>query len=599
MRDLKILLVGFLLLLGCATSYGATQPAMQNVMGRERMSLNGSWAFIPDINDLGTSQKWFVETDHTATTKFVEVNFEGGKRLTVPGDWNSQHPELLYLESLMWYQHKFDFTDTNKNDRHFLYFGAVCSESVVYLNGELLGEHTGGYSPFQFEVTDKLREGSNTVTVRVDNRRTDVSIPGMVYDWWIYGGITHDVDIVTTPAIYIEDYWVRLDKGSMKRVVADVQLNGANVANKEVTVTLKGTKISKKVKTDKNGAGSVSFDADLDLWSPESPTLYDVVIESESDKVEDKIGFRCFEVRGTQLFLNGEVVFLKGVNLHQEIPHERRRSVNADDAEYLLSAVAELGCNFVRHAHYAPNEYTVRMCDQMGLMMWEEIPTWGSHLDFSKPQLQKNATIMMEEMIRRDKNRCATIIWSVANETKSWDDSRNKFLTELINKCREWDNTRAISTASNSSKFLEGDDKNLVLVDPLADVVDIIAVNKYLGWYGDWAVAPEDTQWITRDDKPMIVSEFGAGAVYGNHENPTNVNFFSEEYMADLYRKSLSFFENVPNYCGVTPWVMFDFRSTRRSNVKYQDGWNRKGLLSPYGEKKQAWYIMNEYYKSK
>ncbi len=609
MKNLREILLTLLLVPICAVAvYGAEKPketpqnppaAMQNIMGRERMSLNGSWAYIPDINDLGLSQRWYQEVDHSTVKKFVEVNFDGESFLTVPGDWNSQRPELLYFESVMWYQRKFEFKQSSTEDRHFLHFGAVCNEAMVYLNGKLLGYHRGGYTPFQFEVTDLLRDGENTVTVRADNRRSESSLPGMVYDWWSYGGITRDVDLVTTPATYIEDYWVRLDKGSMSRVVADVQLNGKNMANREVVVTLKGTKISKRIKTDESGAGSVAFDAKLKLWSPESPTLYDVVIECEGERIEDRIGFRCFEVRGTEIYLNDKPIFLKGVNLHAEIPSERRRAVDAADAKYLLSAVAELGCNFVRLTHYSPNEYIVRMCDEMGLMVWEEIPTWGSHLDFSNSDLQMNATTMMQEMIERDKNRCGIIIWSVANETKAWDKSRNEFLTKLIHKCREWDNTRAISSASNTSKYLDGDNKNLVLVDPLADEIDIIAVNKYLGWYGDWGAKPEESQWITRDNKPMIVSEFGAGALYGNHHDTKNVNSFSEEYMAEIYRKSLRFYENIPNYRGVTPWVMFDFRSTRRSNVKYQDGWNRKGLLSPYGEKKQAWYVMKEYYDKK
>ncbi len=572
---------------------------MQNVMGRDRVSLNGRWAFIPDVNDLGLSQGWHKEVDHEAITSFVEVCFDGGKKLAVPGDWNSQYPELLYFESVMWYQRKFDFNGIEGDERKFLHFGAVCNDAMVYLNGELLGSHIGGYTPFQFEVTKKLRKGSNVITVRVDNRRSESSLPGMVYDWWCYGGITRDVDLVTTPATYIEDYWVRLEKGSTKSVIVDVQLNGAEKANKEVVVSLKGTKISKRIKTDAKGVGQLQFDAKLDLWSPSSPKLYDVVIESKDDKIEDKIGFRCFEVRGTKLYLNNTEIFLKGVNLHEEIPHDRRRAVDVADSEYLLSAVEELGCNFVRHTHYSPNEYMIRMCDEMGLMMWEEIPTWGSHIDFSNETVQSTATSMMIEMIRRDKNRCGTIIWSVANETKPRDKSRNEFLTKLINQCREWDNTRAISTASNASKFLDGDNTKLVLVDPLADVVDLIAVNKYLGWYGAWGVEPEKTEWITRKDKAMIVSEFGAGAVYGNLGDENNVNSFSEGYMAKVYRQSLRFYENIPNLCGITPWVMFDFRSTRRSNVKFQDGWNRKGLLSPDGEKKQAWYIINDYYKTK
>ncbi len=572
---------------------------MQNVMGRERQSLNGSWSFIADVNNLGVAQKWFREVDRTTLTTFVEANFEGEAKLTVPGDWNSQRPEFLYFESTMWYQRNFEFHDESKDDRHFLHFGAVANDAAVYLNGELLGKHYGGFTPFQFDVTDALREGVNVVTVRVNNQRSESTIPGMIYDWWCYGGITRDVDIVTTPKSFIEDYWVRLEKGSMNRVLVDVQLNGSDVANKDVVVTLKGTKIKRKLKTNDKGVAQAAFDAKLTLWSPDAPHLYDVVLECGEDRVEDRIGFRCFEVRGTKLYLNDKEIFLKGVNIHEEIASERRRAVDQADAEYLMGAVAELGCNFVRLAHYPYNEYVVRLCDEMGLMMWEEIPTWGAHLDFSNKTIQQRTTTMVQEMIRRDKNRCATIIWSVANETKSWDEGRNNFLGGLLKQTREWDNTRAVSLASNSSRFLEGDDKNLVLVDPLADEVDIIAVNKYLGWYGDWATSAEESNWKTRDDKPMIVSEFGAGAVYGNHDNPTNVNSFSEDYMAMLYNKTLRFFENVPNYCGVAPWVMFDFRSTRRSNVKYQDGWNRKGLLSPYGEKKSAWYIMQKYYSER
>lgn len=573
--------------------------AMQNVMGRDRQSLNGEWAYIPDVNDLGVGQKWFRIADHSVPTSFVEVNFDSEKRLKVPGDWNSQYPELLYFESVMWYQRTFEFSGAESDTRQFIHFGAVCNDAAVYLNGKLLGKHIGGYTPFQFEVSDKLVKGVNQITVRVDNRRSHTSLPGMIYDWWNYGGITRDVDIVTTPKNYIEDYWVRLEKGSQKRVLADIQLSGSDVANKEVIVSFKGSKITKKAKTDATGAAKIAFDAKLNLWSPESPTLYDVVVSTSDDKVEDRIGFRCFETRGTKLYLNGNEVFLKGVNLHEEIPHERRRAVDQADAEFLIGATLEMGCNFIRHTHYSPNEYMIRLCDELGLMMWEEIPAWGSHIDFSNKGVQKNATNMMQEMMRRDKNRCGTIIWSVANETKSWDDARNEFLTKFINQCREWDNTRAITTASNSSRYLDGDNKNLTLVDPLADVVDIIAVNKYLGWYGQWGAAPEDTRWVTREDKPLIVSEFGAGALYGSHNDPENVNTFTEEYMAMIYSKYIVFFDQIPNLCGVTPWVMFDFRSTRRSNLKYQDNWNRKGLLSPNSEKKQAWYIMKEYYDKK
>lgn len=589
----------FLILIILIATVGGVnaEPAMQNVLGRKKMSLNGRWAFITDVFDIGVSKRWFKPIDRVDLLKFEEVNFEGGEKLTVPGDWNSQYPELFYLESPVWYQRKFEFEGSNQ-ERQFIHFGAVCSDAIVYLNGEEIARHVGGYTPFQVEVTDKIRVGDNELIVRVDNRRSKKSIPGVVFDWWIYGGITRDVDLVSTPKNYIEDYWVRLDKGSMTKVIAEVQLNGSDIADKSVKVTIKGTKYSKKIKTDSAGRASVAFDAKLDLWSPENPMIYDVVVESDSDRVEDRIGFRSIEVRGTDILLNGKPIFLRGVNLHEEIAHEERRAVDMSDAEYLLDAASELGCNFIRHTHYPPNEYLMRLCDERGFLMWEEIPTWGVDIDFGDTDIQNLATTMMSEMIRRDKNRCGTIIWSVANETAPWQESRNKFLTTLIDKCRVWDNTRLISLASNAVKYVDNDYSKLVLVDELQDKIDIIGVNKYMGWYIKWMATPTETKWVTRDNKPMIFTEFGAGGVYGNFGDENDASSFSEEYMARVYKENLASFDGIDNLRGTTPWVLFDFRSARRPNAKFQKGWNRKGLLSPDGEKKQAWYIMKEYYKN-
>lgn len=597
MNNTKHLLVAVLAVICSATSLLAQPTAMQNVMARSCQSLNGKWYAITDQMDIGFRKKWHAPTTHRNTETLRELFYEGGMTLDVPGDWNSQNPEFVYYEAPMWYKRNFDYTP-QPNTRQFLHFAAVCTNAIVYLNGEELGKHKGGFTPFQFEVTGKLQEGHNHVVVRVDNTRRVDNIPALAFDWWNYGGITRDVDLITTPETFIEDYWLRLAKGSMEQVLVDVKLNGVNSANAEVVVSLPGTKIKKKLKTDDNGVAILAFDAKLELWSPENPRLYDVVVESKEDKVTDEIGFRSLVVDGCDILLNGESIFLRGINIHEEIAMDRRRSINETDAEYLTNEALALGCNFIRLSHYAHNEYMVKMCERKGLMMWEEIPTWQS-IQFTNPEVCDLATNMMHEMITRDKNRCGIIIWSISNETSPRAENRTAFLASLADQVREWDNTRAVSSALNGASYQPGDDTKVVLKDPLMEHLDIIGVNKYMGWYQGWRGEPKNTQFVTLENKPMIVSEFGAEAIYANYGDGDNINAWSEDYMKQAYKDDLAAFENTPNLRGTAPWILFDFRSPRRSHAMYQQGWNRKGLISPEGNRKQAWYVMKDYYLTK
>ncbi|MFI3322955.1 MAG: glycoside hydrolase family 2 TIM barrel-domain containing protein [Rikenellaceae bacterium] len=596
MKNLKTRLL--LLILALFTLQTATaQTAMQNVMARERQSLNGKWYVLTDIMDNGVKNKWGAPKENTDLLKLNELYYEGGMTLNVPGDWNSQNPEFVYYEAPMWYKRNFYYKKED-GKRQFLHFGAVANNAIVFLNGEELGEHRGGFTPFQFEVTGKLNEGQNHVVVRVENIRTTKTVPALNFDWWNYGGITRDVDLVSTPSTFIEDYWVRLAKGSMKTVEVDVKLNGENCANQKVTVSIDGTKYSQKLTTDSSGKATASFNADLELWSPESPRLYGVTVESDADKVHDKIGFRSFEVRGIDIYLNGEPIFLKGINIHEEIAEDRRRSINDEDARYLIDEAAALGCNFIRLSHYPHNEYMVRMCEERGMMMWEEIPVW-QNIAFKEKEVCDNITEMMQEMISRDKNRCGIVIWSISNETQFASKERNEFLIGLANKCREWDDTRAISSALDKMKVDPNDNTKLVLNDPLAAHLDIIGLNKYMGWYEKWPVDPSKMSCVVDDTKPIIFSEFGGEAIYANYGDGDNLNSWSEEYMSRVYRENIQLFNNMKNLRGTSPWILFDFRSPRRAHAMYQQGWNRKGLLSPEGNRKRAWYIMKEYYESK
>ncbi len=597
MNNTKQLLIATFAVICSATSLFAQPTAMQNVMGRSTQSLNGKWYVLSDLMNLGIQKRWYAPTTERNTEKLRELYYEGGMTLDVPGDWNSQNPEFVYYEAPIWYKRNFDYTP-QPNTRQFLHFAAVCTNSMVYLNGELLGEHKGGFTPFQYEVTDKLLEGHNHIVVRVDNTRRVENIPALNFDWWNYGGITRDVDLITTPETFIEDYWLRLDKGSIERIEIDVKLNGKQQANAEVVVSIAGTKIKKKLKTDEQGVATIAFDTKLELWSPENPHLYDVVIESKEDRVEDEIGFRSLVIDGCDILLNGESIFLRGINIHEEIAIDRRRSIDESDADYLTNEALALGCNFIRLSHYAHNEYMVKMCERKGLMMWEEIPAWQD-IAFDNPEVCALATNMMHETVARDKNRCGIIIWSIANETHDRNENRTAFLASLADKVREWDDTRAVSSAMNGASFKEGDNSKIVLDDPLMEHLDIIGVNKYMGWYQAWREKPEATEFVTLPNKPMVMTEFGAECVYANYGDGENLNAWSEDYMKQAYIDNLTAFENSPNLRGTAPWILFDFRSPRRAHAMYQQGWNRKGLISPEGNRKQAWYVMRDYYQSK
>lgn len=575
------------------------QPTMQNVMSRERLSLNGEWAILLDPFANGEKSKWYAPKDSSNKNSLSEIYYEEDLTLQVPGDWNHQIPELFYYEGDVWYKRLFDF-DAQTNNRQFIYFGAVAMHCTVYLNGEEIGRHKGGFTPFQFEVTDKLKEGSNSLILRVDNRRSAQTIPALNFDWWNYGGITRDVDLVSVPRNFIRDYTVRLNDNQKDELYVEAQLDGADISNKTLMVSLPKAHVHIQLITDENGFAATTQRVKLDLWSPENPTLYDVHVESCDERIDDRIGFRTIEVRGEDILLNGEPIFLRGINIHEEIASEKRRSSSLSDAEYLISQAEELGCNFIRLSHYPHNEYMVRLAEERGVLMWEEIPVWQL-INFKNQAVCDYAERMMVEMIERDKNRCGIILWSISNETFAMSKERNEFLISLAQKVKEIDNSRLVTSALHMAHTVkEGDDYYMELDDPLIDYLDVVGINKYVGWYMPFPCPAERLHWRIATGKPVIMSEFGAECVAGNHQGDhENLNSWSEEYMSNTYSKNIVSFGNFPNLRGTSPWILFDFRSPRRPHAKFQQGWNRKGLISPDGQRKEAWYVMRDYYKSK
>ena len=569
-----------------------SQSLLTNIEGRNFISLDGKWEFILDPFDAGNSSWKSIWKDQhpEGKTDFYEYQFNAALTLNVPADWNSQRPELRYYEGTVWYKKSFQFQKKAGN-RIFIYFAGVNYTCDVFLNNKKIGSHEGGFTAFQFEVTDKINTGTNEVIVRVNNQRRAEGIPALNFDWWNYGGVTRDVYLAETPTTYISDYFIQLDKENPSKIGGYIQLAG-DLPGRKVSVRIPELNINFHGLTNEQGKSVVLIAAKPQLWSPERPKLYDVTIAADEDSIHEAIGFRSIEVKGTDILLNGSSVFLKGINIHEEIPQRAARATSETDCRQLLGWAKELGCNFVRLTHYPHNEHMVRLADKMGILLWEEIPLWQG-IEFSNPIILDKANRLLDEMIARDKNRCSIILWSLSNET-SPSQSRNETLSAMAAHARSVDPTRLITSAFNHIKY----EKNQVTIDDsLCKALDVIAINEYIGWYSPWPARPEEMQWNSPFNKPLIMSEFGAEALFGNHGSADTASSWSEEYQEQVFIDQLTMLKKISFLRGMTPWILADFRSPSRMHPVYQQGWNRKGLLSDQGLRKKAWYVLFNYYR--
>ncbi|WP_245792313.1 glycoside hydrolase family 2 protein [Teredinibacter waterburyi] len=621
---LKVLLVKLVLLLSCIAmqsmaaekSSSIQTPALhapaalaqslllQNPHARTAISLNGPWRTIVDPYENGFYNHRYLENPNgyfkNASAKspsdLVEYDFSKSPLLEVPGDWNTQLERLFFYEGTVWYQKSFSLTK-NSHKRYVLYFDAVNYEAVVYVNGEKVGRHEGGFTPFQFDVTKQLQAGDNFVVVKVDNRRERDNIPTVNTDWWNYGGITRPVTILELDRTYISDYTLSLDLQARalgkSRISGWVQLSGDSPkGNTNIHLQLPELGLDSALDVDSSGKASFSFEANPQRWAPQNPKLYKVVFRYGSETLEDEIGFRDIRVQGEDIVLNGEPIYLRGISIHEEKPGGEGRAWSEAEAVKILTMAKELGCNFVRLAHYPHNENMLRAADRLGLLVWSEIPVYWT-VQFESEAVYQKAEQQLTEMIQRDKNRAAIILWSVANETPN-HNLRFTFLKKLVAKARQLDATRLITAASDTQQTVGGAKK---IDDPFAELVDVIGINTYCGWYSDKPSDCAAMRWQSDYNKPVIISEFGAGALAGLHGDK-NARW-TEEYQDDVYRYNLEMIDKIPFVKGMTPWILKDFRSPRRPLPEIQDYWNRKGLVSESGERKQAWYRLRDFYQGK
>jgi beta-glucuronidase len=569
---------------------------------RTSISLDGNWHVIVDPYDNGyydfrmqpRADGYFRNEKPDSTGKLVEYDFSKSATLKVPGDWNSQRDSLFFYEGTIWYEKDFQY-QRKPNTRTYFHVGAANYTAHVWVNGQKACDHQGGYTPFDCEVTALLHDGDNFAVIYVNNQRRRDGVPTLNTDWWNYGGLTRDVSLVETPQTFIDDYSLQLQHDG-STISGWVHVVDAP-AGTPVAVTISELGLTQSAATDAQGRAMFSRKTtSLQRWSPESPKLYDVELSAANDHLKDSVGFRTIEVQGDNILLNGKPVFLRGVSIHAEAPFRSGRAWSEQDAATLLGWAKELGANFVRLAHYPHDERMTRLADRLGLMVWSEVPVYWM-IEWDNPSTLANATNQLGEMIRRDRNKAAVVLWSVANETPN-TPARLAFLKSLIATAHEEDPSRPVTAALlvTTQPDAAGGTRTKILDDPLAEYLDVMGCNEYIGWYEGTPDLASRTRWQSKYNKPLIMSEFGGDAKFGLHGAPTER--WTEEYQETIYRQQLAMLKQVPFLRGLSPWILMDFRSPRRDLPGIQDFYNRKGLISDKGEKKKAFFALQEYYNS-
>ena len=568
---------------------------------RPAQSLNGEWAAIVDpyfsglysFHHVEKKDGWFLNRKaQPGDTGPIEYDFDKAPRLKVPGDWNTQRESLFFYEGPVWYERGFTY-QPREHSRVFLHVGAANYHSWWWVNGKKVCEHEGGFTAFNCDVTEAVHAGDNFIVAAVDNTRSEDNVPTLQTDWWNYGGITREVSLITVPNTFMDQYDLHLSRTEENVIEGWVNVTGAG-AGVPVEVEIPELQAKTESKTDENGRAAIHFTVKgLERWAPEDPKLYAVKLRSEEDSIDEQIGFRTIETRGTRILLNGKPVFLRGVSIHAEAPYRTGRAFSDKDAETLLGWAKELGCNFVRLAHYPHDETMLRAADRMGLIVWSENPVYWA-LKFDSPQVYGKAALQLDEEIGTLRNHVSIALWSMANETPS-NPTRTEFITKLATHARELDSSRLI-TAALLVRTQNNNGRSLKIVDdPLGNILDVIGVNEYIGWYEQKPEIADITDWQIKFEKPLIVSEFGGDAKAGLHGRDDER--WTEEYQANIFRHQLAMLNRIPQLRGMSPWILMDFRSPNRPLAGIQDEFNRKGLISDQGQKKLAFFVLQKAYR--
>ena len=565
--------------------------------GRIKQSLNGKWNYAVDQYDTCIRQFWFKEryVDENGFTLPVDYSFNEWPVMELPACWNTVKPEYMLYEGSMVFTRIFSF-DSKAEDEVYLRIGAVNYILRVFLNGEYVGMHRGGSTPAYFNVTKYLKKTDhsginnilaeeNRIIIQADSTRRPEQVPTDNTDWFNYGGVYRDIELIIVPKAHIKDFRIGLvPDGTFENVKVEVRMS-QSVKDRAV-LSIPELDIKQEILIN-NGEGTAIITCRPELWSPDNPKLYDVELAYGTDFVSDHVGFREIRIEGRGILLNGKPIFLRGISCHEDSVKNGKALSDEERIENIKIA-KELGCNFMRLAHYPHHENTAKLADEMGILLWEEIPVYWA-IRFGREKTYADAENQLKELITRDYNRASVIIWSVGNENAD-TDARLDFMKRLADCAHRMDETRPVSAAC----LVSADNR---IADRLAEYLDIIGINEYYGWYApDFSKLPELME-NSKPDKPVIITEFGADAYAGHHGDVSDKG--TEECQRYIYEKQIEVLRDIDYIKGMTPWILYDFRCPRRTS-SIQKYYNRKGLLNEDKTyRKPAFYVLREFYNNK
>lgn len=563
----------------------ATAEGMVFDGGREKISLGGAWHYAVDQYDTCIRQKWFLErkSDEHGFSLPVDYSFDEWPVMELPACWNTVAPEYLLYEGSMVFTRIFSYA-ARGDEEVYLRIGAANYLLRVFLNGQYLGLHRGGSTPAYFKITEHLKD-DNRIILQADSTRRREQVPTENTDWFNYGGIYREIELIRVPKIHIKNFRTALvPDGTFSKITVWVKLS-ENV-DTTVVVHIPGLDVNEAFSVI-NGEGSCILPVAPKLWSPEEPVLYDVTLSCGADHVSDRVGYREVSVKGRKIFLNGKELFLRGISAHEDSV-KNGKALSDDERRQILGAAKELGCNFMRVAHYPHHENMAKLADEAGMLLWEEIPVYWA-IRFARKETYEDAENQLKELITRDYNRASVIVWSVGNENADTDE-RLMFMKSLAQCAHGMDSTRLVSAAC----LVDAEENRIA--DRLADSLDVIGINEYCGWYTpDFSKLPQLMK-NSDPDKPVIITEFGADALQGLHGSASDKG--TEECQADVYEKQIAVLREIDYIRGMTPWILFDFRCPRRTS-SIQNYYNRKGLLSEdMTYRKPAFYVLQKFYQS-
>ncbi len=537
----------------------ATHADAIHMGGRATISLDGPWHVTPDLFDEGLRQRWFAHDDTPPAQWAIPRDAElwEADTLDLPCCWTLARPEWRYFEGAMWFARRFDWD--GRSPRLALRLGAAAYEARVFLNGAFIGSHRGASTPAFFEISGTVRPGGNELLVQVDNRRRPDRVPMHHFDWFNHGGLYREVALIPLPDVFIRAVTATLADGGVRVAVAASGTGTAHVAlaglgETEVPVT--------------DGTGEALIPCAPALWSPEAPHLHDLAAAFGPDRVTDRIGLRRIAVAGEDILLNGRPIFLRGICVHEEDMRLGRVSTEAD-VRRMIGHAKLLGCNLLRLAHYPHHERVAALADELGMLLWEEIPVYWA-IDFENPETLADAENQLLELIARDRNRASVILWGVGNENAD-TDARYAFMARLAQAARAADPGRLIAAACLINR------ETFRIEDRLAEHLDVIGLNEYFGWYEPGLDGLRRLLANSRPGKPVVISETGADAVPGLHGGERQL--FTEECQAAVLRDQIAVVSDAPYIRGFIPWLLYDYRTERRQ-TRYQKGISRKGLIA-------------------